>query len=66
MLIRVRPERERLSGADHGSRARGITAHAVWKCGWWGNPPRGFESLSLRIRCNTSTGALSMRTNGSP
>jgi hypothetical protein len=23
--------------------------YAFWKCGWWGNPPRGFESLSLRV-----------------
>ena len=21
----------------------------TWQCGWWGNPPRGFESLSLRF-----------------
>ena len=39
------PERIQETASDGVSQA----IYAFWKCGWWGNPPRGFESLSLRI-----------------
>src|SRR5450631_3562776 len=39
------PERIQETVPDGASQA----PYAFWKCGWWGNPPRGFESLSLRI-----------------
>jgi Phage capsid family len=34
---------------DHGLVWRQAQGFEVQTCGWWGNPPRGFESLSLRV-----------------
>ena len=39
------PERIQETAPDGASQA----PYAFWKCGWWGDPPLGFDSRSLRF-----------------